>query len=57
MGGFGITPPTPLSKLLRSSVLPRLEGKNGGEFLAIADTGEDRVLVDGRGTGCIDGDL
>ena len=57
VGGFGIPPPTPLSKLLRSSVLLRFEGGNGGEYLAIADTGEDKVLVEGRGTACIDGDF
>ena len=51
MGGFEIPPPTPLSKLLRSSVLVRLEG------FTIVDTGEDGVLVEGRGIGCRDGDF
>lgn len=55
--GYGVPPPTALSKLLRSSVLLRLEGGNGGECLAIADTGEDKVLTEGRGTACIDGDF
>jgi hypothetical protein len=57
VGRFDIPPPNPLSKLLRSSALVRLEGWNGGECLAMADTGEDKVLVEGRGIGCKDGDF